>query len=219
MRAGLPTRAAESGEISMSRHHTKPTVAPPSQIFPSDPDKVASDATLDETHVLLCDWHGVVVWKSGTGDRVQIGDHPWKHASKKSCDLLKAAIASVATLRENSTLEVENERGEHFRLRMWPLHEPDVAICILALHIPSELASLTERERDCLRCLAQGKSTRDVSKELGIGLTTVHTHLRRSREKLGLATAEALIGFAARYFYSPAPPASEKTPASRKRSG
>ena len=52
-------------------------------------------------------------------------------------------------------------------------------------------------KRACLRCLAQGKSTRDIAKELDIGLTTVHTHLRRSREKLGLTSAEALIGFAA----------------------
>ena len=145
--AGLPIRTAESGEISMIGHHTKHAVRPPSQIFPSEPGKVASDATLDETHVLLCDWHGVVVWKSGTGDRVQIGELIWKHASKKSCDLLKTAIASVATLQEQSTLEIENERGEHFRLRMWPLHEPDIAICILAIRIPNELASLTERER------------------------------------------------------------------------
>jgi DNA-binding CsgD family transcriptional regulator len=217
--AGLLIRNAESGEISMIGHHTKHAVRPPSQIFPSEPAKVASDATLDETHVLLCDWHGVVVWKSGTGDRIQIGDRLWKYASKKSCDALKAAVAGVATLQEQSTLEVENERGENIRLRMWPLLEPDIAICILALRIPTELASLTERERACLRCLAQGKSTRDIAKELDIGLTTVHTHLRRSREKLGLTTAEALIGFAARYFYVPESADPKKPAPARKRSG
>ena len=179
----------------MPGHHTKPAVAPPSQIFPSEPAKVAWDTPLGETHVLLCDWHGVVVWKSGTGGRVQVGDLLWKHASTKSSDSLKAAVAGVATLRENCTLEVENDRNELFRLRMWPLHEPNVAICILAMRIPSEIVSLTERERACLRCLAQGKSTRDTAKELDIGLTTVHTHLRRIREKLNLPTAEALIVF------------------------
>jgi hypothetical protein len=44
-------------------------------------------------------------------------------------------------------------------------------------------------------------STRDIADELSIGLTTVHTHLRRSREKLGSVSAEALIGLAARYFF------------------
>jgi DNA-binding CsgD family transcriptional regulator len=203
----------------MRAHHTKPAVDPPSQILPSEPAKVAWDTTLGETHVLLCDWHGVVVWKSGAGGRIQGGEPLWKHARKRSCDSLKMAIAGVATLRENCTLEVENDRNELFRLRMWPLHEPDVAICILAMRIPSEIVSLTERERACLRCLAQGKSTRDIAKELDIGLTTVHTHLRRSREKLNLLTVEALIGFAARYFYVPAPAALEKPASTRKRSG
>src|SRR3954462_12916298 len=85
-------------------------------------------------------------------------------------------------------LEVENEWNEHFRIWMWPLDDPGLALAILAIRIPSELALLTNREAACLRCLARGLSTRDISKELDIGLTTVHTHLRRSREKLGLTT-------------------------------
>jgi DNA-binding NarL/FixJ family response regulator len=58
-------------------------------------------------------------------------------------------------------------------------------------------------------------STRDIAEELSIGLTTVHTHLRRSREKMGLLSAEALIGFAARYFFVP-PPSGGESVASRK---
>jgi DNA-binding CsgD family transcriptional regulator len=132
---------------------------------------------------------------------------------------MRAAVASVATLRENRTLEVENERGEHFRLWMWPLNDPEIAICVLAIRIPSELALLSDRERDCLSCLAQGKSTREIAKELNIGVTTVHTHLRRSREKLGLTSAEALIGYAARYFFVPTPKDTDDFVTNRKRSG
>jgi DNA-binding CsgD family transcriptional regulator len=187
-------------------------------MFPSGPEKVTSDATLEGTHVVLCDWHGRVVWKSAQGDRLQIGDHLWKSATKKSTEALRAAVAGAATLRETCMIEVENERGEHFRLRLWPMNDPDIAICVLAMLIPSELALLTDRERACLQCLAQGKTTRDIADELEIGLTTVHTHLRRSREKLGLTSAEALVGIAARYFYVPAPSdaSDEKV---RKRSG
>ena len=68
-------------------------------------------------------------------------------------------------------------------------------------------------------CLSQGKTTRAIAKELKIGLTTVHTHLRRSREKLGLDSGEALIGFAARYLYCQPPASASEPPASRKRSG
>jgi DNA-binding NarL/FixJ family response regulator len=62
-------------------------------------------------------------------------------------------------------------------------------------------------------------STRDISAELEIGLTTVHTHLRRSREKLGLTSGEELIAFAARYFFVPPPGAAKESAATRKRSG
>jgi DNA-binding CsgD family transcriptional regulator len=167
---------------------------------------------------VLCDWHGCIVWKSG-GDRVQIGDEIWKNAATCSKDILRSAVASVVTLRENRRLEVENDRNEYFRLSMWPLSDPDIALCILATRIPSGLALLTERETACLRCLAQGMSTRDVAEELDIGLTTVHTHLRRSREKLGLLSGDALIGFAARYFFVPKQASMEESAGARKRSG
>ncbi len=202
----------------MSGHHTKRATASPSQIPPSAMPKVAFDATSADRWVGLCDWHGQLVWKTGTGNRAQIGQGIWKNCVGKSKDQLKSAVASVVTLREQRMVEVEDERGEHFRLWMWPLSDPEIAICILAMPIPSELALLTDRETACLRSLAQGLSTRDISKELGIGLTTVHTHLRRSREKLGLATAEALVGFAARYFYVPPSPIIDSA-ATRKPSG
>jgi len=147
-----------------------------------------------------------------------IGEEIWKHAAKKSMDSLRAVLASVVALREERMIEVESDRGDHFRFWMWPLTEPEIAVCVLALRIPSELALLTDRERACLRCLAQGMSTRDIAEELSIGLTTVHTHLRRTREKLGSISAEALIGFAARYFFVSPPHGTGESAASRKRS-
>jgi DNA-binding CsgD family transcriptional regulator len=185
----------------MNRHFTKDAIGLPSHISPSSASGVTSDVTLADTYVLLCDWHGRVVWKSGVGDRVVIGDEIWKHAATASKESLRAAIASVVTLREKCTIEAQSDRGDHFRFWMWPLTEPEIAVCILGLRIPRELALLTDREKACLRCLAQGMSTREIADELEIGLTTVHTHLRRSREKLGPMSAEALIGFAARYFF------------------
>jgi DNA-binding CsgD family transcriptional regulator len=175
--------------------------------------------TLADTYVGLCDWHGRVVWKSEAGVRLQVGEELWKNAAGQSRECLKAAVASVVTLREDRTIEVENQWHEHFRVRMWPLNDPDVAVAVLAMRIPSQLALLTERETACLRCLAQGMSTRDISKDLDIGLTTVHTHLRRSREKLGLTTGEALIGFAARYYFVPPAKHDEGLAAIRKQSG
>jgi DNA-binding CsgD family transcriptional regulator len=194
----------------MNRHSTTQADGSPSQILPSVAAQVTSDMTLEGTYVLLCDWHGKVVWKSGAGDRIAIGEEVWKYGTKKSIERMRAALASVVTLREECMIEVQSDRGDHFRFWMWPLMEPEIAVCILALRIPSELALLTDRERACLRCLAQGMSTREIADELSIGLTTVHTHLRRSREKLGSVSAEGLIGLAARYFFVSPPRGSQE---------
>src|SRR5262245_19265621 len=129
----------------MSRHFTKVPDGPPSQSFPSGIAKVAPDVTSIDTYVLLCDWHGRIVWKSGTGDRAQIGEEIWKHAANRSKESLSAAVARVVTLRENCSLDIEGERNEHFRLWMWPLNDPDIAVCILARLIPNEIALLTDR--------------------------------------------------------------------------
>jgi len=203
----------------VSGYHTKPGGEAPSQKTPSGPPDFVSNGTLAETFVVLCNWHGKIVWKSSTRTRVEVGDPAWKYAAKKSVETLKSAFAKVVALREQSVLEIDNERNKHFRLWMWPLNDPEIAVCILVRRIPNELSQLSERERECLTLLAQGLSTKDIAKKLDIGLTTVHTHLRRSREKLKLPTAEALIAFAGHYFYMPAAPITEGVAANSKRSG
>lgn len=206
------------GEESLNSHLTKRRGAPPSQSVPCTPNELAPNVTLADTFVVLCDWHGRVVWKSVPNCRLLIGDEAWKNATGRSKKALRTAVANVASLREECAIEIENEIGEHFRLRMWPLDDPEIAICVLGTRIPSEISLLTDRERACLRCLSQGMSTRDIASELEIGLTTVHTHFRRSREKLGIESVEALIAYAARYFFV-AKPMSAAQSATRKRSG
>ena len=76
-----------------------------------------------------------------------------------------------------------------------------MAACILTKRIPTELRLLTVRESECLELLAQGFDTHEIGKELDVSLSTVHTHLKRAREKLGLSDIESLISFAARYCY------------------
>jgi NarL family two-component system response regulator LiaR len=53
---------------------------------------------------------------------------------------------------------------------------------------PPALAVLSERETEVLRCLARGRSNREIAAQLQIGETTVKTHVSNVLAKLGLAS-------------------------------
>jgi DNA-binding CsgD family transcriptional regulator len=69
------------------------------------------------------------------------------------------------------------------------------------MRLPANINQLTEREHECLELVAQGIETQQIARRLDVSLSTVHTHMRRAREKLDLPSLEALISFAARYLY------------------
>jgi DNA-binding CsgD family transcriptional regulator len=48
------------------------------------------------------------------------------------------------------------------------------------------LKSLSARERDCLRLILENHTSKEVGRRLGISHTSVDTHVRRARAKLGL---------------------------------
>jgi DNA-binding NarL/FixJ family response regulator len=58
----------------------------------------------------------------------------------------------------------------------------------------SQLESLTPREKEVLRLMAEGKSSRDIGARLGISYTTVRTHIRSLGSKLGVhSKLEAVV--------------------------
>lgn len=63
----------------------------------------------------------------------------------------------------------------------------------------SPLDVLSDREVDVFRRLGQGRTTRQIAEELGIGLKTVQTYCGRMKDKLGLAEGAALAHFALRW--------------------
>lgn len=58
----------------------------------------------------------------------------------------------------------------------------------------SQLESLTVREKEVLRLMAGGVSSREIASQLGISYTTVRTHIRSLGSKLGVhSKLEAIV--------------------------
>ena len=57
---------------------------------------------------------------------------------------------------------------------------------------------LTEREREVLQMIAEGKSTKDIGGDIGVSVKTVETHRRNIMEKLNLHSVAELTKYAIR---------------------
>jgi DNA-binding CsgD family transcriptional regulator len=156
---------------------------------------------LGDVFVMLCDWQGHCTWTSQPDLPVRIGEPVWAALTAESQEAAKTALSRVVTLRETQEVEVTDRQGKRYRGWLWPLMSPEMAVCILGSRIPPKLARLGPRELECMQLLAQGSDTRTIAETLDISLSTVHTNLRRAKEKLGLRSMEALISFAARYCF------------------
>ncbi len=65
-----------------------------------------------------------------------------------------------------------------------------------ALREPNVDKALTPRQRQILRFVAQGKSSKEIASELGISLKTVANHRLQIREKLGLCDVASWTRYA-----------------------
>jgi len=64
---------------------------------------------------------------------------------------------------------------------------------------PTGIAALSPRQRQILRQLGKGRSTKEISAELGISVKTVETHRARMMEALGCRRANDLLLLAVRH--------------------
>lgn len=63
---------------------------------------------------------------------------------------------------------------------------------------PAALDQLTPRQREILQLIAEGRSTQETARELGISVKTVETHRAQLMERLGIRDIPALVRFAIR---------------------
>ena len=76
--------------------------------------------------------------------------------------------------------------------------DPVLAGALATAEVASKLRSLTQRERDVLRLLANGRSNDEIGKELYISPETVRTHVRKAMAKLEADTRTEAVAKALR---------------------
>ena len=114
------------------------------------------DTTAEPTVVALLDWQGRLVWTSREVRRREMGLAAFEYVRADQREMAKAAVEQAVQRRKQLQLQVVDDFGDHYRVWVWPLDSPDVAVCALAIHVPEELALLTAREQDCLKLLGHG---------------------------------------------------------------
>jgi two-component system, NarL family, nitrate/nitrite response regulator NarL len=78
---------------------------------------------------------------------------------------------------------------------------PEVAsglVSEIRLRATDNTPALTERERQILKAIAEGKSLPQIASELYLGVTTVKTHVQHLYEKLGVSDRAAAVAEAMR---------------------
>jgi DNA-binding CsgD family transcriptional regulator len=155
--------------------------------------------------VAVCDPRGIMLWTNHPDPVYVPGVPVWQHAAEESREQFKDRVSRAAFLNEPQEFEVRTKQGELFHVWVWPMLTANLGVCIVGMLVPPEIAQLTTRERECLVRLARGKKTSEIAEEFDVSLSTVHTYLKRAREKLNLPSIEHLIGYASRHL-SPPPP-------------
>jgi len=76
--------------------------------------------------------------------------------------------------------------------------DPVLAGVLVSTHLSDRVPSLTQREREVLRLLADGLANEEIGKNLHISPETVRTHVRKAMAKLDADTRTQAVATALR---------------------
>ncbi len=166
-----------------------------------------------DAFVAICDWNGVVRWLSNHTIKTQVGDLGWSNMIPGDDERFKAAFSRTATLHERHMVEIESRNGLRYRIWIWAIGNPELAVCTFNLLIPDQIRKLSVREREFMERLANGDSTKKIAVGMDVSINTVHTYMRNVKTKLNLKSTGEVATFAARFFHRQLEPDSAPVPA------
>lgn len=129
------------------------------------------------------------------------------HADALHCHraLQRGALGFVAKddateeLAEALRCAVEGQRYQSSSVRSLRMGGAEGQDNVATLNLADALGRLTNRERQVLVLIGQGRSAAEVAAELGRSVKTVEAHRNNLREKLGLKNSRQLLQFSARW--------------------
>ena len=154
-----------------------------------------------DAFVAICDWNGVVKWTSNHTVKTQIGDLCWANMIHQDAEKFKCAFAKTASLQQPAQVEIETLDGARYRIWMWSIGNPGLAVCTFNLLIPSDIKLLTDKERELMKHLATGAPFKQIATELDVSVNTLHTHSRNIKSKLRLGGPGEVTAYAAKFFH------------------
>lgn len=75
---------------------------------------------------------------------------------------------------------------------------PALSRSMMETYFGSASEPLTPRQRETLRLIAEGRSTKEIAAELGVSVKTVETHRAQLRDRLGIHDTPGLVKYAQR---------------------
>lgn len=156
----------------------------------------------DTPPVVVAGGDGIVVAQNRAARRLLepgTGKYCWDVVGKlKGAEALPCRRGCVVELlaagMDRSTQAEFKLHGKRHNISCVPVS--GAVICVLSPtnnETPQSLQSLSPREREILALLAEGKNTAVVATRLGIGVSTVRTHVQKLRSKLGVRTRAAVV--------------------------
>ncbi len=131
---------------------------------------------------------------------VGLSGHPDRHFVR---EMLKAG-ASAYILKQTAFDELIRAIHEVMAGRTYL--SPEVTQGLVDSYVRSSprkgenpaFATLTDREREALQLLAEGRSSKEIANKMGVSVKTVETHRRNIMEKLNLHSVAELTKYAIR---------------------
>lgn len=107
----------------------------------------------------------------------------------------RGCVGELLACGVDSSSQVRFElKGKRHHISCIPVNGVVVSMLgTVSSEAPNALQSLSARERQVLRLVANGDNTSSVATRLGISESTVRTHVEKMRSKLGVNTRAAVV--------------------------